>query len=265
MAITKLRTVTASSADDEQKIQKPATPEKPAVPATPAKPSKPAEPEEPAEPSKPATACSFDEFISVKPVAPTVVPEQEAVEQAMVSLIQAYKTLIPCPTQEQVAALSIAIGVEISDLCLVLPLSDTPIAVGTQPGGNLNEPGPNQTSFEGDILNPVGETNLDALETPIDIMASAEEADLDEEEDEDFLLPMSTMEDPVYQYHSTKASTTVKSDATPRNTRTGIDDGAPVVEGDDSEQQALINDGVVDLNDEITELNNRSINDDGLS
>ena len=59
--------------------------------------------------------------------------------------------------------------------------------------------------------------------------------------------------------------TKVLSDSTPRNTRTGIDDGAPVTDEDDMEQDALINDGVVDLDDEITQVNNRAINDDGLS
>ena len=53
------------------------------------------------------------------------------------------------------------------------------------------------------------------------------------------------------------------SDSTPRNTRTGIDDGATVTEEDDMEQDALINDGVVTLDDEITQVNNRAINDDG--
>lgn len=265
MAIKQLKTIRASSDEPEvpgkQEVQKPAKPEKPAAPS---KPAKPAEPAKPSEPAKPAKASMFDEFIVVK-------EDPQMVEGALLAFIDAYKALVPNPTTENIACLAGSLGVTPEDLVGV---------IGNTAAG-INEPLSPANSFDNDHINPMGETNLDPIEKPSFVSASKwepstqsatvtvdtgedEEEGPETEEDENFLLPMSHMDDPVYQY--TAKSTMVKADSTPRNNRTGIDDGAPVVEeGDDSEQEALINDGVVDLNDEVTDINNRSINDDGLS
>lgn len=251
MAITKLKTVRASSEDEvpgKQEVQKPETPSKPQKPAKPSEPAKPAKPSKPAEPSK---ASMFDEFIDTK-------EDPQTVEAALVTLLASYKALVPKPTQHSIAQLAGAIGVTSGDLEAVIGNGHTIDMDELDEYGTANpesfvsaskrEP-KKQVAYKFD---PEDDGYYSGMTGPL------------QEEDENFLLPMSHMQDPVYQY--TAKSSSVKADVAPENNRIGTDDGAPVADiGDDFEQQMLMDDGGVDHSDAVTEEKNRALNDDGLS
>ena len=256
MAITKLKTVRASKEDEtpgKQDVQKP---EKPATPSKPATPAKPAEPQKPSEPAKPAKATTtmFDEFVVTQ-------EDPSVVEGAMVALISSFKTLVPKPTTANIAALAGAIGVTTADLSAVISSGHTidPALLDEYGSSEDEDEDEDNTFVSASKCGP--KHHVSAASEDAHSSTAADH----EEEDDNFLLPMSTMQDPVYQY-TARSSSTMRSDATPRNNRTGIDDGAPVVDGeDDAEQRSLMNDGVTDHNAEITDINNRQFNDDGLS
>lgn len=259
MAIHKLKTIIRAEAlapPGQQKPEEPAKPSKPELPAKPSKPAEPTKPEEPSEPAKPSkvseTSSVWDEFL--KPEANT---DDTLVEDAILSLVKSYLDIFKDPSPDQVSKLADALEAPVEDLQKIIELCGGPCDVSTEEPF-ITSTNNSQEADAFDLDNSEVAEVEDLQQAPFKATAevvSVPDSINGEEEVDDFLLPMSSMD------HDSKP---VVADSTPRNTRTGIDDGAPVTEGDDLEQEALINDGVVDLNDEITDVNNRSINDDGL-